>query len=275
MTRFRALVADDEPLAREMVAALLRADPDIESVIECGDAESVRDTIARLRPDVVFLDIEMPGSTGLEIADDLDGRGPAVVFITAFSTYATQAFDVSAVDYVLKPFSDRRFAEAVDRAKRRVRERRLGELANQVASLSAELRDDDALRLRSGQAPQLASGQGGGSPNYLQRLAFKDGDRSVIVKTSDVVWIEAEDYYVLIHAKRGRHMIRASLASLEQRLDPQRFRRVHRTAIVNVEEVKTLHDHGGLHLTLSDGSEVAVSRARRSQIEQILRPRLR
>ena len=267
MTRFRTLVADDEPLARAMVAAFLRADPDVESVFECGDAASTRDSIARLHPDIVFLDIEMPGSSGLQIAHDLDPRGPIVVFITAFSSYATQAFDVSAVDYVLKPFSDRRFGEAVERAKRRVRERRLGELATQVASLSAELRHDEN-GTPAHDTPTAA-------PAYLQRLAFKDGDRSVVVKASEVVWIEAEDYYVLIHSKQGRHMVRASLASLEQRLDPHRFRRVHRTAIVNVDEVRTMHERGGLHLTLSDGSEVAVSRSRRSEIEQLLSPRLR
>ena len=266
MTRFRALVADDEQLAREMVAALLRADPDIESVIECGDAASARDSIARLRPDIAFLDVEMPGSNGLEVADSLDARGPVVVFITAYSSYATQAFDVSAVDYVLKPFSDRRFTEAVERAKRRVRERRLGELANQVARVSAELRPEEA-----GAVPPVPSAQ----PGYLQRLAFKEGDRSIVVKTADVLWIEAEDYYVLIHSKQGRHMARASMTSLEQRLDPHRFRRVHRTAIVNLDEVRTMHDTGGLQLTLSDGSEVSVSRSRRTQIEQLLRPRLR
>ena len=267
MTRFRALVADDEPLARAMVAALLRADPDIETVLECNDAASARDGIARLRPDIAFLDIEMPGSNGLQVAGGLDARGPVVVFITAFSSYATQAFDVSAVDYVLKPFSDRRFAEAVERAKRRVRERRLGELATQVASLSAALSPDAADPPPPGASTAEAV--------YLQRIAFKDGDRSVVVKTADVVWIEAEDYYVLIHSKQGRHMVRASLASLEQRLDPQRFRRVHRTAIVNVDEIRTMHDRAGLRLTLSDGSDVAVSRSRRAQIEQLLRPRLR
>ena len=216
-----------------MVATLLRADPDIESVLECGDAASAREGIARLRPDIAFLDIEMPGATGLQVADGLDPRGPVVVFITAFSSYATQAFDVSAVDYVLKPFSDRRFAEAVERAKRRVRERRLGELATQVASLSAELHPDAADVPVARPGPAAAT--------YLERLAFKDGDRSVLVKTTDVVWIEAEDYYVLIHARQGRHMVRASLASLEQRLDPHRFRRVHRTAIVNLDEVRTMH----------------------------------
>ena len=264
MTRFRVLVADDEPLARRTVVNLLKEDPEIELVLECVDAVSTREGIARLRPDIAFLDIQMPGATGVHVAGDLSAAGPIVVFITAFSHYAPQAFDVSATDYVLKPFSDERFREALDRAKRRVRERRLGELATQVASLSAELQHDDSDSIAS------ADTQG-----YLQRFAFKDGDRSVVLKASEIVWIEAEDYYVLVHSTQGRHLTRTSLASLEQRLDPQRFVRVHRTAIVNVDEVRAIHDSGRLTLTLSDGAEVAVSRSRRPQVEPFVRPRLR
>ena len=262
MTRFRVLVADDEPLARGIVAHLLKGDPEIELVLECGDASSAREGLTRLHPDIAFLDIEMPGATGLTLAGDLPDEGPIVVFITAFSHYATRAFDVNATDYVLKPFSDERFREALDRAKRRVRERRLGELATQVASLSAELHSDEPVRHADDQ-------------KYLQRFAFKDGDRSVVLKAAEIVWIEAEDYYVLVHSKQGRHLVRTSLASLEQRLDPQRFLRVHRTAIVNVEEVRSLHDAGRLTLTLSDGASVVVSRSRRTQVESVLSPRLR
>jgi two-component system, LytTR family, response regulator len=268
MTRFRVLVADDEPLARGIVANLLKGDPEIELVLECGDADSAREGLARLHPDIAFLDIEMPGASGLRLADDLSDQGTIVVFITAFSTYATQAFDVSATDYVLKPFSDERFKEALDRAKRRVRERRLGELATQVATLSAELHHEEPARTADG--PQTHLG-----PQYLQRFAFKDGERSVVLKAAEIIWIEAEDYYVLVHSKHGRHLVRTSLASLEQRLDPQRFLRVHRTAIVNVEEVRSLHDAGRLELTLSNGATVVVSRSRRSQVESILSPRLR
>ena len=263
MTRFKVLVADDEPLARRMVASILRTDPDVESLAECGDAKCVRDQLARFRPDIALLDIEMPEMSGLEIAGALHDAGPVVVFITAFSSYAMQAFDVNAVDYVTKPFSDERFRAAVDRAKRRVRERRLGELATQVASLSAELRPEDRESAKAG------------GEAYLQRLALKDGDKSVVVKTPDIIWIQAEDYYVLIHSKQGRHMVRASLASLEQRLDPARFMRVHRTAIVNVDEVRATHDRGPLVLTLSNGAEVPVSRSRRTQVESLVRPRLR
>jgi len=262
MTRFRVLVADDEPLARGIIANLLKGDPEIELVLECADAISTREGIARIHPHIAFLDIEMPGATGLQLAGELPDEGPIVVFITAFSTYATQAFEVSATDYVLKPFSDERFSEALDRAKRRVRERRLGELATQVARVSAELQHDEPARPAGG-------------PEYLQRFAFKDGDHSVVVKAAEIIWIEAEDYYVLVHSKQGRHLVRTSLAALEQRLDPQRFLRVHRTAIVNVDEVRTVQDSGGLVLTLSDGAAVPVSRSRRADVEPRVRPKLR
>src|SRR4026209_2533425 len=127
MTRFRVLVAEDEPLARSMVAGLLTRDGDVEGVVECGDARDARDALARQQIDIAFLDIEMPGATGLELAEGTTAKGPVIVFVTAFSQYAPSAFDVQAVDYVLKPFSDERFAEALERAKTRVRERRLGE----------------------------------------------------------------------------------------------------------------------------------------------------
>ena len=163
-----------------------------------------------------------------------------------------------AVDYVLKPFSDERFATAVGRAKTRVRERRLAELATQLATVSEELK------------PAAAAER----PSYLTRLSFRQDDHSVIVNVADVIWIEAEDYYVLVHTRQGRHMVRATLASFEERLDPQRFVRVHRAAIVNVQDVREVHDAGGLLLVLSDGSQVPVSRSRRRQVEPLMLPRL-
>ena len=252
MTRFRVLVADDEPLARTMVAALLREDQEIETVLECGDARAARALITQQRPDIVFLDIEMPEVTGLDLASDLGEDGPVVVFVTAFNKYATDAFEVEASDYVLKPFTDDRFTEAVHRAKRRVRERRLGELASQLATVS--------------KSPEAG---------YLKRLAFKHNDRSIVLNTAEIVWIEAEDYYVRVHSKQGRHMVRASLASLEERLDPQSFLRVHRAALVNVDEVREIKDEGTLSVVLSDGTTVPVSRSKKSAVEAGLYPRLR
>jgi two-component system LytT family response regulator len=261
MTGFRALVVDDEPLAREMIVSLLEADAEFYAVTECSDPSRVIETVDHDRPHIVFLDIEMPERSGLQIAADLADRGPVVVFITAFAEHARQAFDVSAVDYLLKPFADDRFAEAVSRAKRRVRERRLGELANQMASLSAELNLEP---------PSDAAGE-----TYLQRLAFKTGDRTHVVRVSEIVWIEAEDYYVLVHSTRGRHMIRVPMSTLETRLDPRHFVRVHRGAIVNIDEIRELQDRDGLWLILSDGSKVPVSRSRRRLVEPLVVPRLR
>src|SRR5690606_20426207 len=177
------------------------------------------------------------------IADGLAAGGPAIVFVTAYSRYALPAFDVAAVDYVLKPFSDERLAAALNRAKARVRERRLGELASQIASVSAELK------------PATAA-----SSRYLTRLPYRDGHRSLFINTSDIVLVEAEDYYVGVHTRSGRHLLRVTLSHLEQRLDPATFARVHRTAIVNINEVVELREEERLVLVLSNGARVPVSR---------------
>jgi len=243
MMKFRVLVVDDEPLARASVVKLVKPDADVEAVDECGDGLAAREAIERQRPDIVFLDIEMPGVDGVQLADTLPPGGPVVVFTTAYSQYATQAFDVAATDYVLKPFSHERLLEALARAKRRVRERRLGQLASEIA--------DGAVQPRP----------------YMDRLSLKQGERTLVVSADDVVWVEAQDYCVMVHSTRGRHLLRASLASFETRLDPARFVRVHRAAIVNVAHVRELMDRDGLMLVLSDGSEIGVSRARRHQVE--------
>src|SRR5262245_26675410 len=259
MTRFRVLVAEDEPLARAMVTELVKRDAEIETVVECGDAAAAEQALARQRIDIALLDIEMPGVSGLELASRAGAEGPVVVFVTAFSRYAPGAFDVEAADYVLKPFTDERFAAALERAKRRVREHRLGELASQLATVSAELRHAD-------EAPASA---------YLTRLSFRDGDGSIVLNVSEIIWIEAEDYYVMIHSTRGRHLVRATLASLQERLDPRTFLRVHRTAIVNLDQVRSLSDENQLMLVLSNGARVPVSRSRRRELEPTLRTRLR
>src|SRR3982751_4930514 len=206
--RFTVLVAEDEPLARAMLVSLLKRDKDIETLVECADAHETRTALERGTVDIAFLDVEMPGDTGLEIAAGLTSGAPAIVFVTAFSQYALPAFAVAAVDYVLKPFSDERLFSALERAKIRVRERRLGELASELASGSTGP--------RAVEAPSDA---------YLTRLPYRDNDRSRFIKTSDIVLIEAEDYYVRVHAKSGRHMLRVTLTHLEERLDPKVFLR--------------------------------------------------
>lgn len=257
MRPFKVLVADDEPLARRMVADLLRRDVEIDPVVECGDLAAVKRTIDAGDVDIAFLDIEMPEISGLEIARGLATDGPVVVFVTAFGHYAATAFDVKAIDYVLKPFSDQRFLEAVERAKRRVRERRLGRLADELAMISHELNE---AREPSAESPPA------------RKLMFREGDRSTILDPSEIIWVEAEDYYVLIHSTRGRHMVRASLAALEQRLERYAFVRVHRNALVNLDAVSAIKD-AGTTLMLTNHTAVRVSRTRRSYVASLLRRR--
>jgi two-component system LytT family response regulator len=264
MSRFRVLVVDDEPLAREVAVGLLRRDPEIDSVEACENGARAREIISSTHPDIVFLDIEMPGLSGMQLAEDLPGDPPVIVFTTAFSQYAVEAFDVAATDYVLKPFSDERFAEALGRAKRRVRERRLSALAGQMAHVAAELQHSDP-----------AGPSSGTGTHYLQRLSLKHGERTVVLRMDEIVWIEAQDYCVMVHSTRGNHLVRGSLNALEEQLDPERFLRVHRTAIVSLPHVLETHDRDGLCLVLSDGASVMVSRSRKPQVETRLSPRFR
>jgi two-component system LytT family response regulator len=249
---FRVLVVDDEPLAREVVVNLLRRDNEITGVTETGDPRPVPGIVATERPDILFLDIEMPGLSGIQLASRVisDARSderavePVIVFVTAYSRYAVDAFEVQATDYLLKPFTDERFFHTLDRAKRRVRERRAGGVTQPAATLPAS--------------------------DYLQRLTMGCGPQAVSIGLSEVLWIEAEDYYVLVHTTQGRHLMRASMASLEERLDPRLFLRAHRGAIVNLRAVTGLEGEPP-SLVLSSGARVPVSRSRRPIVEQAVR----
>jgi two-component system, LytTR family, response regulator len=263
VSSFRVLVVDDEPLAREVAVGVLRRDPDISSIEECENGLRAKEIITRTRPDIVFLDIEMPGLTGVQLAEDLQNEQPVIVFTTAFSQYAMDAFDVAATDYILKPFSDERFLEALGRAKRRVRERRLSQLAGQMAHVAAELQHGEP------------GDQSGPVARYMQRMSLKHGDGTIVLRMDEIVWIEAQDYCVMVHSTRGNHLIRGSLNALEEQLDPDWFVRAHRTAIVSLQHVRETHDRDGLRLVLSNGATVPVSRSRKPHVEARLSPRLR
>jgi two-component system LytT family response regulator len=249
------LVVDDEPLARETVRDLLAGDGDVELIGECGDGRSALAQIRERRPDIVFLDIELPAASGIAALAELStGERPVVVYVTAYAQHAVRAFDLEAVDYVLKPFSDQRFAEALERAKRRVRERELSALAARLAGAHREKQPDPP-------APKKR--------DYLDRLAVRRGDRRMLVGVEQIRWIESEDYYVRIHLDGASHLLRTSLATLEGRLDPDRFQRVHRTAIVRrdaVAEIRVLAS-GIRMLVLDDGSELPVARSRLREVE--------
>ena len=240
--RLRALVVDDEPLARQTLRWLLEREEDVEVVGECGDGPAAVEALRTGKPDLLFLDIQMPELDGFGVLREVrELQVPAVVFVTAFGQHAVQAFDEEATDYLVKPFDDERFSRALERARSRVR------------SFRAQARD------------------GTGPGRWLQRFAVECAGRIALVPVETVRWIEAQDYYVLIHAEK-EHLLRESLRNLETQLDPTRFARVHRSAIVNVGSVKQLRrrSHGEYFLLLDDGTELKLSRTHRDQLQLLL-----
>ena len=242
--RLRALVVDDEPLARSLLRVLLARDPEVEVAGECSGAEAV-EAVERTRPDLLFLDVQMPEVDGFDVLAALGReRAPAVVFVTAYDRYAVRAFEVHAVDYLLKPIDEARFAEALarakDRARRRVTDPRLG--------------------------PLLAD-----HARHARRFLVRGRERTVVVDAADVDWIEAADYYATLHAGGKAHLIRETLTDLAERLDPERFVRVHRSAIVNLDRVREIHPlfRGDAELVLAGGARVRMSRTRRAEFNRL------
>ena len=248
MSALRVLVADDEPIARRGLCKLLRAMDDVEVVGEAGDGGQALAAIRALRPDVVILDVQMPELDGVAVmralpADEL----PGVVFVTAYDRYALAAFDVHAVDYVLKPVSPERFRMALTRARRRLAAEHHEQLA---ARLSRALEDYE------------------GSRRQPDRFLVRAGTRSYFVRLSDVDWLEAADNYVRVHAAGRRHVIRETMKHLEQWL-PRAFVRVHRSAIVNLDRIAELRprDGGDWTVILAGGESVTLSRGYRPAFE--------
>ena len=233
---FRALIVDDEPLARDSIRVLLERDRDVEIVGECSGADAAA-LVARTRPHIMFLDVQMPEVDGFDLLGRIGEQAvPAVVFVTAFDEFAIKAFEVQALDYLLKPFDDARFVRTLARAKERA----------------------------AAPPPKNSSG-------FRRRFLVRVRERIVVVDAADIDWIEAADYYVSIHAGGHAYLLREPLAELEKSLDPDVFFRVHRSAIVNLARIREIHPmfHGDSMLVLSDGSQVKLSRSRRAEFERV------
>jgi len=258
----RALIVDDEPAARDAIRSLLAGDADIHIVGECADGRTALHAIATTSPDLLFLDVQMPEMDGFTMLRQLEPeRLPVVVFVTAFDQYALRAFDVHATDYLLKPFDDDRFREAVSRAKQSVR-------AGQLGRLSEELR---AL-LDGVASPAAASRPAAPGGPYLKRLVIKSGGRVTLLNVRDIDWIEAEGDYVKIHVGKAWHLLRETMKRLEAQFDPARFVRIHRSTIVNVERIKELQPYfrGEYVVILQDGKSLKLSRGYKEHLESVL-----
>jgi two-component system LytT family response regulator len=250
--RIRTLIVDDEPLARRRVRAFLRPEAEVEIVGECGNGPGAVEAIRQLKPQLVFLDVQMPGMDGFEVLQALEPRErPVVVFVTAHDQYAVQAFEERALDYLLKPFGKRRFEDTMARVRERI---------ERPESDDARDRVDGLLR----------------TIGPKTHLVVKTGTHSVLLQVARIEWLEAEGDYVRIHAGREVYLTRQTMNRIEAQLGAARFVRVHRSTIVNVEFIREIHSMpGGDHaIALRDGTQVTLSRGYRDRLEMALGQKL-
>ena len=258
--KIRTLIVDDEPLARRNLRLLLEKDPQIEVVDECRNGREAVKAIHALSPDLIFLDIQMPEMDGFDV---LEHVGPdqiqAIIFVTAFDQYALKAFDVHALDYLLKPFDDERFAHALRRAKAQIEAREINRLSKRLLALLDERENQRASSSHRRE--------------YLTRLMIKVSGRVVLLKVDEIDFIEADGNYAKLHVGRKAHLLREKMHDLEQRLDPARFVRIHRSVIVNLDRIKEMHPHfnGDYIVVLGDGRQLRLSRTRRENLEARLK----
>ena len=251
MDKIRAIVADDEPLARRGIRQLLGPYPDIEIIAEARDGREAIRALRELKPDLLFLDVQMPELDGFGVLQAVGPKNmPIVIFVTAYDEFAVGAFDAQALDYLVKPLEETRFAEALDRVRERLRSANAILLTRKLLALLATR---EQQRVKQGIVVHTSTGER-------------------VIDAEEIDWIEADDYYAAIHAHNTRHLVRESLTSLEKRLDHNRFLRTHRAAIVNVDRVKEVcRNAGETCLILHSGSQIPISRRRRPRVIRLIK----
>lgn len=250
--RIRTLIVDDVPAARKRVKKNLDADHEIEVVGECDDGRAAVAAIRELRPDLIFLDVQMPEMNGFEIIEEVGAElMPAVIFVTAYDQFALRAFEVHAFDYLLKPFDRERFRRTVERAKEELRRRQPDELGERLRALLLDV---------------------GAQPKYLKRVKVKSAGFTMILPTKEIDFIETAGNYLRLQAGKSSYFIRQSLSAFEAQLDPEVFARIHRSTIVNLERVKELHPlfNGDQTIILRDGTKLTMSRNYRDRLLSLL-----
>ena len=264
MSVLKTIIVDDEPLARRGLELRLEGEADISIAAQCANGEEAVRAVAEHSPDLMFLDIQMPGLDGFGTLRAIPAsQMPMIVFVTAYDHYAIRAFEASAVDYVLKPIDESRLAQALYRVRQSHRGREADANCAKLLSLLGEVSGQPGLTLEKvleGEALKLRRGD--------EKLAIKDGQRIVRVEPASIRWIDAAGDYMCIHTDADTHILRATMRELEQQLDPRRFQRVHRSTIVNLERVKEMRSHinGEYFLILDSGNEIKLSRSYKDKI---------
>ena len=250
--QIRVLIVDDESLARDMIREMLEEDRDVEIVGECLNGKEAVRAIEAYAPDLLFLDVQMPEASGFQVLETFKGGPlPHVIFVTAYDQYAVRAFEVHALDYLLKPFDRERFEASWQRAKEQILKEKNGRLDQRILSLLEELK---------------------AGSQYLERLVIKANGRVFFLDAGDIDWIEAEGNYVSVHSGLKSHLLRETISGLESQLDPKKFRRIHRSAIVQLDKIKELQPwfHGEYRIILHSGAELMLSRNYRENLQEAL-----
>jgi two-component system LytT family response regulator len=250
--KLKALIVDDEPIACRRIQRMLADDPDIQVVGTCTNGQQAIEAIQQYSPDLLFLDIQMPGMNGFTVLENISAQKmPHVIFVTAYDQYALRAFEVHALDYLLKPFDRERFSGAVSRAKKQIEKDRSTQINHGILSLLKEFNTKS---------------------EYVKRLVIKTNGRIFFLKTDEIDWVEAEGKYVYLHVGKDSHLMRQSISGLESELDPAKFIRIHRSAIVNIERIQELQPwfHGEYRVLLRNGTQLMLSRSHREKLQSLL-----
>ena len=255
MKKLRTLIVDDEPLARERLTSLLQAEKEVEIVGQCRDGEEAVTAIHDHSPDLVFLDVQMPQMNGFEVIEAIGTeKMPLVIFVTAYDQHALKAFQVRALDYLLKPFDRERFADALARARKQMERDETGDIGRRLLALVKDLRRDQPR---------------------TERLVVKSGGRLFFLRADEIDWIEAAGNYVRLHVGTTSHLLRETMNAIEGRLDPEKFFRIHRSRIVNMERIQELQPwlNGEYAVLLRTGTRLTLSRGYREKLqERLARP---
>jgi two-component system LytT family response regulator len=277
----RVLIVDDEPIARRRISRLLKAEEDVEVVDEVGSGTDAVAAIRERRPDMVFLDVQMPDMDGFGVVASLGAESmPAIVFVTAYNEYAVKAFDVNAVDYILKPFDPERFRAAFQRARSQLEQRNSAEAGRRIKQLLEEVLGEERAQAIATSVAGATTANGAGNGHaaapvnvprarYLDRLMVKHDGRVFFLKVSDVDWFEASGNYVRVHVGRGSHLIRETMHGIEAQLEPNQFARIHRAVIVNLDRIRELQPWfaGDYIVILRDGRQLKLSRTYREALQ--------